>query len=58
MTLRPLAYISFTFDHPILDGATADYFVGTIKDVIENWQRLRLLFLESNILNYLLFQLL
>jgi 2-oxoglutarate dehydrogenase E2 component (dihydrolipoamide succinyltransferase) len=38
IAIRPLAYISFTFDHRILDGASADYFVSSIKDVIENWQ--------------------
>lgn len=38
IAIRPLAYVSFTFDHRILDGATADYFVGAFKDVIENWQ--------------------
>ncbi len=38
IAIRPLAYISFTFDHRILDGATADYFVATIKEIIENWQ--------------------
>ena len=37
IAIRPLAFISFTFDHRILDGATADYFVGTIKEIIENW---------------------
>ncbi|MBK8932261.1 MAG: 2-oxo acid dehydrogenase subunit E2 [Chloroflexi bacterium] len=36
--IRPLAYVSFTFDHRILDGASADYFVAAIKDKIENWQ--------------------
>ncbi len=38
IAIRPLAYVSFTFDHRILDGKTADDFVSTIKDVIENWQ--------------------
>ncbi|MCP4415161.1 MAG: 2-oxo acid dehydrogenase subunit E2 [Chloroflexi bacterium] len=38
IAIRPLAYVSFTFDHRILDGATADYFVGSIKEIIENWQ--------------------
>lgn len=38
IAIRPLAYVSFTFDHRILDGATADYFVGAFKDVIETWQ--------------------
>lgn len=38
IAIRRMAYVSFTFDHRILDGATADYFVGTIKQIIENWQ--------------------
>jgi len=37
IAIRPMAYISFTFDHRILDGATADYFVAEIKQIIENW---------------------
>ncbi len=37
IAIRPMAFVSFTFDHRILDGATADYFVGTIKEVIEKW---------------------
>jgi len=36
IAIRPLAYASFTFDHRILDGATADAFVNTVKDRIEN----------------------
>lgn len=38
IAIRPLAYASFTFDHRILDGATADAFVAKVQDVIENWQ--------------------
>jgi 2-oxoglutarate dehydrogenase E2 component (dihydrolipoamide succinyltransferase) len=38
IAIRPLAYASFTFDHRILDGATADAFVSTVKEIIENWQ--------------------
>lgn len=38
IAIRPLAYVSFTFDHRILDGKTADDFVSSIKQVIENWQ--------------------
>lgn len=38
LAIRPLAYVSFTFDHRILDGKTADDFVSSIKQVIENWQ--------------------
>jgi 2-oxoglutarate dehydrogenase E2 component (dihydrolipoamide succinyltransferase) len=37
LAIRPLAYVGLTFDHRILDGATADGFVGTIKQAIENW---------------------
>lgn len=38
IAIRPLAYVSFTFDHRILDGASADNFVSTIKAHIENWR--------------------
>jgi pyruvate/2-oxoglutarate dehydrogenase complex dihydrolipoamide acyltransferase (E2) component len=38
IAIRPMAYVSFTFDHRILDGATADYFVASIKEGIETWQ--------------------
>ncbi len=38
IAIRPLAYASFTFDHRILDGAAADGFVGTVKDIIEGWE--------------------
>lgn len=38
IAIRPLAYVSFTFDHRILDGASADAFVGTIKAIIEGWR--------------------
>lgn len=37
IAIRPLAYVSFTFDHRLLDGASADYFVATFKDEIESW---------------------
>lgn len=38
IAIRPLAYIGLTFDHRILDGASADRFVATTKEVIENWR--------------------
>jgi len=38
IAIRPLAYVSFTFDHRILDGASADAFVSTIKKAIEGWR--------------------
>jgi pyruvate dehydrogenase complex dihydrolipoamide acetyltransferase long form len=37
IAIRPLAYVSFTFDHRILDGASADAFVATVKEIIESW---------------------
>lgn len=38
IAIRPMSYVSFTFDHRILDGASADYFVASFKEVIERWQ--------------------
>lgn len=35
--IRPCAYISFSFDHRVLDGASADAFVADIKNTIENF---------------------
>lgn len=37
IAIRPMTYVSLTFDHRILDGASADGFVSTIKDIIEGW---------------------
>ncbi len=37
IAIRPMAYTTLTFDHRILDGAVADYFLGTIKFTLENW---------------------
>jgi pyruvate/2-oxoglutarate dehydrogenase complex dihydrolipoamide acyltransferase (E2) component len=37
IAIRPMAYVSFTFDHRILDGSSADAFVATIKEIIEMW---------------------
>lgn len=38
IAIRPMAYVSFTFDHRILDGASADQFVSSIKKQIETWR--------------------
>lgn len=38
IAIRPMSYVSFTFDHRILDGASADYFVATFKEEIERWR--------------------
>lgn len=37
IAIRPMCYISLTFDHRILDGALADYFMAKVKDVLEGW---------------------
>ncbi|MCP4420899.1 MAG: 2-oxo acid dehydrogenase subunit E2, partial [Chloroflexi bacterium] len=37
IAIRPLAYVSLTFDHRILDGKTADDFLSTLKTIIEYW---------------------
>lgn len=37
IAIRPMVYTTLTFDHRILDGAVADYFLGTIKFTLENW---------------------
>ena len=37
IAIRPMAYMSLTFDHRILDGASADGFLSTIKQTIEEW---------------------
>jgi 2-oxoglutarate dehydrogenase E2 component (dihydrolipoamide succinyltransferase) len=37
IAIRPMVYLGLTFDHRILDGAVADYFLGTIKKTLEEW---------------------
>jgi 2-oxoglutarate dehydrogenase E2 component (dihydrolipoamide succinyltransferase) len=37
IAIRPMVYLGLTFDHRILDGAVADYFLGTIKYTLEAW---------------------
>jgi pyruvate/2-oxoglutarate dehydrogenase complex dihydrolipoamide acyltransferase (E2) component len=37
IAIRPMCYLSFTFDHRILDGASADKFLRTVKETLENW---------------------
>jgi 2-oxoisovalerate dehydrogenase E2 component (dihydrolipoyl transacylase) len=35
--IRPMCYLSFSFDHRVLDGAEADEFVTKVKATLENW---------------------
>jgi 2-oxoglutarate dehydrogenase E2 component (dihydrolipoamide succinyltransferase) len=37
IAIRPMVYMSFVFDHRILDGASADWFLAKVKDTLENW---------------------
>ena len=37
ITIRPMVYLSFVFDHRILDGASADWFLAKVKETLENW---------------------
>jgi 2-oxoglutarate dehydrogenase E2 component (dihydrolipoamide succinyltransferase) len=37
IAIRPMVYLSFAFDHRILDGASADWFLAKVKDTLENW---------------------
>jgi pyruvate/2-oxoglutarate dehydrogenase complex dihydrolipoamide acyltransferase (E2) component len=37
VAIRPLVYLSFVFDHRILDGASADWFLAKVKDTLEQW---------------------
>jgi 2-oxoglutarate dehydrogenase E2 component (dihydrolipoamide succinyltransferase) len=38
IAIRPMVYLSFTFDHRVLDGAGADRFVLTVKQALEGWK--------------------
>lgn len=38
IAIRPVVYLSFTFDHRVLDGAAADAFVTTVKHILETWK--------------------
>jgi 2-oxoglutarate dehydrogenase E2 component (dihydrolipoamide succinyltransferase) len=37
VAIRPMVYLSLVFDHRILDGASADAFLGTVKEELEGW---------------------
>jgi 2-oxoglutarate dehydrogenase E2 component (dihydrolipoamide succinyltransferase) len=38
IAIRPMMYIGLSFDHRIIDGAVADYFLAHVKETLENWQ--------------------
>jgi 2-oxoisovalerate dehydrogenase E2 component (dihydrolipoyl transacylase) len=37
IAIRPMVFLSFVFDHRILDGASADWFLMKVKETLENW---------------------
>jgi pyruvate/2-oxoglutarate dehydrogenase complex dihydrolipoamide acyltransferase (E2) component len=37
LVIRPMAYLTLTFDHRILDGAVADYFLGKVVKGLADW---------------------
>jgi 2-oxoglutarate dehydrogenase E2 component (dihydrolipoamide succinyltransferase) len=37
IAIRPMCYLSLTFDHRLIDGAVADAFMQTLKQKLENW---------------------
>lgn len=37
IAIRPMAYLGLTFDHRILDGAVADYFLSKVVETLEDW---------------------
>ena len=37
IAIRPMVYLSFVFDHRILDGASADAFLAKVKERLEKW---------------------
>ena len=37
IAIRSVAYLALTFDHRLIDGATADQYTGKVKSILENW---------------------
>lgn len=37
IAVRPMVYVTLTFDHRILDGASGDAFLAKVVAVLENW---------------------
>jgi 2-oxoglutarate dehydrogenase E2 component (dihydrolipoamide succinyltransferase) len=38
LVIRPMAYLSFTFDHRVLDGQGADGFLAAVKSFLEDYK--------------------
>ena len=37
IAIRPMVFLSFVFDHRILDGASADAFLAAVKTALQEW---------------------
>ena len=37
IAIRPMAYLTLTFDHRVLDGAAADFFMVDVIKALEGW---------------------
>lgn len=37
IAIRPMTYLTLTFDHRILDGAIADHFLAKVVETLEKW---------------------
>jgi 2-oxoisovalerate dehydrogenase E2 component (dihydrolipoyl transacylase) len=37
IAIRPMVYLTLTFDHRILDGAGADRFLAVVVNTLQNW---------------------
>ena len=37
IAIRSMVYLALSFDHRVIDGATADQFMARIKTILENW---------------------
>jgi len=38
IAIRPMVYLTLTFDHRILDGAVADHFLAEVVESLQNWR--------------------
>ncbi len=38
LTFKPMMTLGFSYDHRVLDGATADAFCAAVKNALEQWQ--------------------
>lgn len=38
LIFKPMTTLGFTYDHRVLDGATADAYCAAVKEALENWQ--------------------